>query len=145
MGLPNVYIAGRYSRREELAMVGKLLQAYGFGITSRWLQETYAPNVTLGEIDAETLRTIARIDLEDISAADVVMFYCEPQDKQPPRGGRHVEFGIAHALGKTIVTVGEPENVFHYLPGVLSAPDVWKAVSMLRNRYSDKVVVAEQK
>lgn len=38
------------------------------------------------------------------------------------RGGRHVEYGIALALSKDIVVVGEPENVFHNLAGIVFAP-----------------------
>lgn len=34
------------------------------------------------------------------------------------RGGRHVEFGMAIALGKRAIVVGSQENVFHLLPGV---------------------------
>lgn len=34
------------------------------------------------------------------------------------RGGRHVEFGMALALGKRVIVVGPRENVFHLLPEV---------------------------
>ena len=132
---PSIYIAGRYSRKSELRLVALFLRAQGFAVTSRWLEENHAPNVTMAEMTQEELKDIARIDLEDIVSADVMLFYCEPQDKQPPRGGRHVEFGMAHALGKTIVTVGDPENVFHYLPGVFAQPDLWRAVEFLTKRY----------
>lgn len=36
----------------------------------------------------------------------------------PARGGRHFETGIAHAMGKRIILVGDREHAFHHLAGI---------------------------
>lgn len=125
-----LYIAGRYSRRDEFREIAKLLRSRGFFITSGWLNENADLHHKLGdtiagEQDVATfyLRT-AIMDCEDIQAADAILFFAEDPHIGTPRGGRHVEFGYALGTGKRLFVVGDEENIFHYLPNVKVFPTV---------------------
>ena len=86
-------------------------------VNSRWLKGDHVLEVGSSlTVDEQNCR-FAEEDVEDVTNADMlVMFSCDP--KTPGRGGRHVEFGIAVALGIPIAVVGPKENVFHDLPEV---------------------------
>lgn len=106
-----VYLAGRYGRREELAGYAAELRAAGIGVTSRWLEGDH--EMPLGDYDEMELRRFATEDLDDIDLAEVLVLFTEAPDAPGRRrGGRHVEFGYALALGITTVIVGPVENVF---------------------------------
>lgn len=114
-----VYTAARYSMKDEVAEYANELRAAGIGVTSRWLEEPHSPQATMGEVDVNLLRSYARQDVEDIKAADILVFFSVSDTTPMVRGGRHVEFGIAMALGLHIVVIGPKENIFHLLPEVI--------------------------
>lgn len=118
----SLYIASRYSRRDEMREVAKRLEEYGVVVTSSWLKEDFPLNVKMDDITPSDHRKIATVDLADIIRADGMLFFAEDQHNQPPRGGRHVEFGYALAQGLQMYVVGDHENIFHYLPNVLVFP-----------------------
>jgi nucleoside 2-deoxyribosyltransferase len=108
-----IYLAGRFSRRDEFNGYAVRLRSWGFTVDARWLVEDHE---WYGEQDAgarEAARRFALDDLEDVTRADIVLVFT----------GRHVEYGIALGQGKDIVVVGEPENVFHNLTGSVPMPD----------------------
>lgn len=107
-----IYIAGRYSRRDEFREVAKQLEEMGHEVTSTWLRENIDPNHTMADIPPSFAAGAALTDLEDVDRADAVLFYSETE--LTPRGGRHVEFGYAIAKGKFIYVIGPAENIFHY-------------------------------
>lgn len=113
-----VYLAARYSRRDQMRRVAAVLQTAGHQVTSRWLESEWVnrPNES-SAAPPEYRATYAVIDLEDVDAADVVLNFTEaPGDGS--RGGRHVEFGYALAKGKRLIVVGYRENLFHEHPRV---------------------------
>lgn len=113
-----IYIASRYSRRDEMRTVALALQAAGATVTSHWLSEDKPLQTQMGD-DSDTFYIeTSRIDLMDVDAADVVLFFSEDPLVGTPRGGRHVEFGYALGKGKSISVIGPKENVFHYHPRV---------------------------
>lgn len=114
-----VYLAAQYSQKDLLRTYAEELRAAGITVTSRWLEEPHGPNVTLDEIDEEQLRYYADMDFEDVVRADTLVFFAQDPNTAIKRGGRHVEFGIAMALRKTIFVVGPRENIFHYRFGVI--------------------------
>jgi nucleoside 2-deoxyribosyltransferase len=130
--MKQIYLAARYSRREELCEYRKELQSLGYFVQSRWLDgqhqisDTGAPIGDHGEAlvesnhpDADTLRTkFALDDWEDVTSADIVISFTEPPRSSANRGGRHVEYGIALANGSRLIIVGYKENIFHWLPSV---------------------------
>lgn len=140
--MSRVYLAARYGRREELLGYATELAADGHTVTSRWLlgnqqwdAATIAAAAALeerGETPAEAAR-FAIDDWADLRTAEVVILFAEPPGSaMGTRGGRHVEFGMAYALGKRCLVVGGRENVFHLLPGVELQPSWERARHRLR-------------
>jgi len=113
-----VYLAARYSSKEQMKVYAEELRAEGIEVTARWLEEKYSPNTGMNEVPYNELVMFARTDLQDVEDADVLVFFAEDPENQPVRGGRHVEFGYALALGKQILVIGPVENIFHNLPEI---------------------------
>lgn len=86
------------------------LRAMGHEVTARWVD---GAEETLGESAAGAL-----MDVEDIEAADMLLFFAEPRGSLNVGGGRHWEFGYAFARGKSCVVVGDRETIFCHLPSV---------------------------
>lgn len=100
-----IYIAARYTRREEMVKIADTLIEEGFEVTARWVY---------GEEEGLTRKAISAMDLEDVEKADIILSFTEPYGTPVPGGGRHVEFGYGLARGKEVAIVGERENVFHW-------------------------------
>ena len=139
-----IYLAARYSRREELCAYRKQLEAVGHTVQARWLNGEHQlanDGTPIGENGAAlvegTLRSgeqlseheqteraaalrskFALDDWEDVNAAELVINFTEPPRSKANRGGRHVEYGIALARGIPVIVVGYRENIFHWLPAV---------------------------
>jgi hypothetical protein len=133
-----IYLAARYSRREELCGYRKELEAMGHEVRARWLDGQHQisdAGVPIGDsgealvesddVDgsraAELRARFAQHDWEDVIGADLVISFTEPPRTSGSRGGRHVEFGIALARGARVIVVGYRENLFHWLPCVCFA------------------------
>lgn len=115
-----VYLAARYSRRDELNGYRKTLEALGYVVTSRWLDGGHqlgGDGLSVQAADTERQR-FALEDWQDVMTAELVVSFTEEPRKTNGRGGRHVEFGAAYASGKWCVVIGPRENVFHHLPKV---------------------------
>lgn len=129
-----VYLAAPYSMKETIKTHAAELRERGIRVTSSWLEEPYPSTIKLSEVKAEENRSYAFQDIDDVLAASIMVFYNDPT-KSIVRGGRHVEFGMALAFGRTgrsfpIFVVGEEhENIFHYLPQVYHFA-TWDAVRM---------------
>lgn len=127
-----IYLAARYSRREELCGYRTELEELGFEITSRWLNGNHQidDQGLSVEAKAEERTRFAREDWGDLMAADICINFTETPRSTNSRGGRHVEFGAALAAGKMCYVVGPRENVFHCLP-VVGWHEAWE--SCVRN------------
>ena len=115
--LHSVYLAARIRRRDELEDYRAQLEAAGIEVTSRWL--TMPPPA---EWTDEVWAHLAEIDRDDVLRADGLVLFAEPGEVDGG-SGRHVEFGMALALGRPIIVVGRYENLFQRLPGVTVVPD----------------------
>lgn len=139
-----IYLAARYSRREELAAYRTELESIGHTVQTRWLNGEHQlanDGTPIGENGAAlvegTLRSREQLseheqteraavlrarfaldDWEDVNAAEVVISFTEPPRSKANRGGRHVEYGIALANKARVIVVGHRENIFHWLPVV---------------------------
>lgn len=119
-----IYLAARYSRRQELQGYAATLREMGHVVTSRWL----LPGEHEGEADPDTELGVDRMaryafeDLLDVDDSDTVVVFTEQRGIYSS-GGRHVEFGYAIARNKSIIIVGPIENVFHALDGLVHHPD----------------------
>ncbi|MGB3330136.1 MAG: hypothetical protein WBA46_14340 [Thermomicrobiales bacterium] len=120
-----VYLAGRFSRKDELGPVSQQLMHEGHVVTSRWLTGAHDWNgVPDEEIPEYAQAWFGRDDLDDIQAADAIVCFTEESGTGPARGGRHVEMGFALGLGKTVIACGPIENVFYALPEVIKCQSV---------------------
>ena len=89
------HLAARYARRVELCGYREQLLSIGDTVTSRWLDFRKMPSWSCG---------IARQDCEDLMAADAVIIFTEIPNTILATGGRHVEFGLALAQGKRVIS-----------------------------------------
>ena len=104
-----IYLAARFHRSGEMLDVAGALSRAGHFITSRWIH---------GRQNAPDLVSAVE-DIEDLSDADCLVSFTERPTEGvswAARGGRHVEFGVALAMGKRLCVVGPRENIFHHLP-----------------------------
>lgn len=114
-----IYLASRYSRRDELSAYAAVLKDLGQTVTSRWLDGHHEIIKEMRDEYAYLERQrFAQEDWEDLMAADVCINFTEPPRSEHSRGGRHVEFGGALAAKKRCIVIGFRENVFHCLPQV---------------------------
>jgi nucleoside 2-deoxyribosyltransferase len=128
-----IYLAARYSRREELCGYRSQLQALGYTVTSRWLNGNHQisdDGLSAQAKEEERIR-FAQEDWEDLMNADVCISFTEEPRSSNSRGGRHVEFGAALAAGKPCIVVGPRENVFHCLPQVIVYDGFWRVLALL--------------
>ena len=115
-----VYLASRYSRREELNVYRADLEQRGLTVTSRWLAGDHQisdSGLSEQAKEADRIR-FATEDWEDLLQAELCISFTEEPRSSNSRGGRHVEFGAALAAGQRCVVIGPRENVFHCLPWV---------------------------
>jgi hypothetical protein len=136
-----VYLAARYSRREELCAAANDLRHIipGVAITSRWLLGNHQiddAGLSL-EAKAEERTRFALEDYRDLVTADWCVSFTEPPRSTTSRGGRHVEYGIALGRDLRCIVVGPRENVFHCLPEVEVYPDWASCLRALRQQRSD--------
>jgi nucleoside 2-deoxyribosyltransferase len=113
-----VYLAASYRRKPDIAEAAAYLESRGIEVVSSWHREIYAPGIDIRTLATEVNQGIAEKDWEEILESDALILWTEDPNHQPPRGGRHVEFGIALALGKRLLVLGDRENIFHHLPQV---------------------------
>ena len=125
-----VYLSARFALADDLRRYRVDLLAHGFTCTARWLDGDLGGSAVMAEVDADDVdRSHALVNFTDAPLP------FSPH-KFAARGGRHVEFGRAHALRIPCIVCGPRENVFHYHPrGVIvvpSWPDALEALEQLR-------------
>lgn len=104
------YLAGRFSRKDELAGYANQIVAAGERVNARWLTGAHDAS-TERELTDEELRAFAMEDLEDIDDADAFILFTETPEAGYTSGGRMVELGYA-LLSQQLYIVGPHENVF---------------------------------
>lgn len=114
-----VYLAASYGRREEIKGYAERVKALGFDVSASWLD---GPAQDESLLDTETKGEIAIQIAGDIAGSDAMLCFTEAE-RGAPRGGRHVEMGIALANELHVSVIGPRENIFCNLPCVYHAPD----------------------
>jgi nucleoside 2-deoxyribosyltransferase len=122
--IKSVYLAARIRRRDELVAHAAELQAAGIEVTSSWLTMPVP-----SDWNSSVWEDLARVDREDVLRADGLVLFAEPE--RDGGSGRHVEFGMALALGKPTIVVGRVENLFQRLPDVRVVDDWSAALALL--------------
>ena len=109
-----IYLAARYSRHPEMQRCAAELVDLGHEVTSRWIwgeHQAVDEEILIPEMQERAIRFL-RDDLDDLYTASAVIAFTEEM-RTPTRGGRHVEWGIALALGLELYVVGPRENLFY--------------------------------
>ncbi|HVI39168.1 MAG TPA: nucleoside 2-deoxyribosyltransferase [Anaerovoracaceae bacterium] len=109
--IKSIYLAGPWAYRDLAKQVRNHLVGAGIEVTSRWLDFPGDSH------DPEVLQREAINDLEDVRKADALVLL-NLQKRGEETSGKAVETGYALALGKPVYMVGNPSNVFHWLPEV---------------------------
>jgi len=116
-----IYLAARYSRREELCGYRSQLEALGHTVTSRWLNGNHQIDDKGLSVEAaqNERERFATEDFTDVLSAHVLIAFTEQPRSSNSRGGRHVELGIALGSRRmAVIVVGPRENVFCCLPSI---------------------------
>lgn len=119
-----VYLAASFDRQTELKVYRANLP-HGIVSTATWLDEEDSHSEETDD-SPRRLNRLAKLsyrDFQDIESADAFVCFTEPLGTPRTRGSRHVELGIALALGKGIVCVGRRENLFYYDARVVQCAD----------------------
>ncbi len=111
--------------------LARYFEAEGFDITSHYL----APDYEADQDSAEA----AMLDLKELIAADALLHVTGDGIARSTTGGRHHEFGIGMGLGKVLVVLGNAENIFQQLPGVLHAQTPEQAATTLITAHTFKL------
>lgn len=150
-----IYLASRYSRREELCAYREQIQSLGHEVTSRWLNGSHqisdsgqpigdqgeqlveGDDGSSSEQAAALRQQFAMEDLRDVHRCDLLIAFTEPPRSSASRGGRHVELGMALGLSRRVWIVGYRENIFCWLDRVRFFPTWDDCVQRLVNPKHD--------
>src|SRR3990167_7317675 len=108
-------LAASFSRRAELSAYAAELRALGHTVTSRWHEgerHQASEEELLGD-DQTTASRLAYEDWDDLERAELVIAFTDGARRHG--GARHVELGLALALGIPTWVCGPREHVFHAL------------------------------
>ena len=112
-----IYLAGHYSRKEEIKRASLDLKYVGIPVVSTWYFERIRPGVSMCELSETFLCHAARRDKAELRRATHFVLFSVGPDTCFTRGGHCWENGYAYALGLRVVIVGPRQHIFHYLPG----------------------------
>ena len=119
-----VYVAAAYEEKSEARKAAFALEESGHVVTSSWLHEKGTLPMAEDDVTADG---IASTDLEDIEAADALIFL-----STSTRGGSQVEFGYALALGKLMFCVcGGSQNIFHKMREIRHSESIFTVIDEL--------------
>lgn len=158
----SVYLSARFARKDELRRCRDDLVAAGIECTSRWLDGEPQDMADVADMDrADVLRADVLVTFtDDVPSYRVVTMIVtalgvesvEPGTISPfsnaARGGRHVEFGMAWALGKPVFVCGPRENFAHHARDVRVCVDwaeVLGALAVMQAASSIGLDAAERK
>ena len=117
-----VYLAAPYSMREEIEIIAFEFERASHTVTSRWVHG--------GEFN-KSGPDAARMDCDDVLAADVLILKTFPRGTMVTGGGRHFEFGLAYGHDKDCIIVGEREHIFCHLPDIHQVNDWAEALDLV--------------
>ncbi len=127
--MSKIYLADKFGHKMKMRHVRDQLQAAGHEVTSKWVDVEEGVD---SDASDEKLVVYAKMDLQDVDDADVLMAFSYPRSQPNIGGGRHIEFGYALARGKRIVVVGpKGEHIFHWMPGVKCCATIEEAKEIL--------------
>ena len=118
-----VYIAAPFQLRNLGVLARSGILSMGLYSTAHWL-----------DLEADNWNDeSARLDIDDIDRATVVLLINPADWATSGTGGRHFELGYAYARHKDIVIWGERTNVFHSLTSIEVVPDLSAAIKLVND------------
>jgi hypothetical protein len=110
------FLSSCYERRAEMLALAAQIETAGHSVSSRWLLGGHE-NADGSPPEPWQRAQWAAEDLTDLDRATELVYVsgCGMGCASHPRGGRHVEFGVALALRKIVHLIGPRENIFHHL------------------------------
>lgn len=110
-----LYLAGSAMRHADIEALAQELRNQGHAVVSTWHNTL---DVELEQRSDELLQSMphlyrepVQMALAELRSADTIVVVTGG----PGRGGRHVEFGYAIALGLHTIVIGPREHLFHTL------------------------------
>lgn len=117
----NIYVAAPWKHRERARVAAETLHQAGHLIIARWLA------IESDTSDPQQLCEEAIEDWTDLSRCELMVLLNIEQSE-----GKAVEQGLALAWGIPIIGIGQPSNVFHYLPQYTWVPTLHAAIDYLQ-------------
>lgn len=114
MSKVKIYVAARYARREDAAVLAQQLRDSGAIVVSTWHD-----GVKDDAGSEEKLQGLSMKDLKEVYEGDAVFTLTDEPGGFYQYGSHHIEFGAGYAWDKICVLIGPRELMFHRLPGVL--------------------------
>ena len=137
-----IYLAARFEKKNDMRDVRDFLVNDGHEVTSRWIDVEHEEDAAHTVTDAHRIE-YAKMDVDDVLAADALVAFSDPRSAPGSGGGRHVEFGIALHAGKDIIVVGpKGEHIFHWCQDVLHVDDIDALAEILQIMERDDEVQA---
>ncbi len=115
-----IYVAGPWITRADSKAFAQQLRDKGHTVTSRW------HDMDGDSTDPNVLRTEAVNDLHDILSSEMMIVLNTSKSE-----GKAFEQGVAFWRGLPILIVGQPSNVFHYMPHFTFVSDIAAALNVL--------------
>lgn len=125
-----IYLADKFGHKMKMRSVRERLTAAGHEVTAQWV---YVEEGLDTDATEEKLISYAKMDVDDVLRADLLVAFSYKRGVPSTGGGRHVEFGVAIQAGKPIIVVGpKGEHIFHYMPNVRHVDTVEELIEVLR-------------
>lgn len=136
-----VYVAAPYGARAQVAGYALELERDGITPTCFWAHGTREIDDTTvhaaSALSDQQASAFALDDLGDVASSDALVVLTETASDIAAggagSGGRHIETGYALALGKQVIVVGTPDNIFHRCD-LVTRVDRWSDARALLRR-----------
>jgi hypothetical protein len=102
----NIYLATRYTYRDDAAALARRIRALDLRVVSRWHDTSVggeAPDAVEADLPDDVLDRIASGNHADLALADTLVLMIRPRMQ-----GALLELGVALGRGLRVVLVGEP-------------------------------------
>lgn len=125
--MKKVFLAARYSRRQELRLYAQLLANCGVQVTSRWI---WSDDPCFDTLELTSKEMLCMSDVNDLLDADSLILF-NPKGRN---GGCDAEFGMSIVLQLEKYIVGPRSHLYTYWPGTKYYPDFTSLLYDIRNR-----------
>lgn len=105
------YIAGRNSKRNEIKRMQNALINEGHQITVDWTDDKFIRPYSEHK---ELSEKYAKLSVDGVKQCDVFLIISDEAGM-----GMYVELGVAIALKKKVIVLGDKNSMFYFYPGII--------------------------